>query len=71
MASVTEKTKYLLDWLQHGYLLVQILTSAAFGQFAKALLLTYTHIPPIWIAPIWLGISSITLTVLVWAIGPT
>ena len=32
----------------------------------KAVLVTYTHIPPVWIAPIWLGATAATFALLVY-----
>jgi len=61
-----EKTKRWLDWLQHGYMLVQILGSGAVATGLKAMLLTYTHIPPIWITPIWLGASAVVFALFVY-----
>lgn len=66
MPTLAEKTKRGLDWLQHGYLLIQIAGSGAVGKAVKAVLVTYTHISSVWVAPIWLGASTATLALLVY-----
>lgn len=60
-----EKTKRGLDWLQHGYLIVQLLSSGAVASAVKAMLVTYTHVPHVWITPLWLLTSAAMMTLLV------
>jgi hypothetical protein len=68
MAGILEKAKRGLDWLQHGYLLVQLGGAIGVGKALQAILVTYTHIPPIWVTPLWLLTSAAMLALLV-AIG--
>jgi hypothetical protein len=58
MGTFAEKAKRSLDWLQHAYLLAQILGSGAVGKGVKAILVTYTHLSSVWIAPIWLAATA-------------
>jgi hypothetical protein len=66
MDSFLERTKRGLDWLQHGYLLVQIGGSIGVGKAIQAALVTYTHIPPIWVTPLWLLASAVMMTLLIY-----
>jgi hypothetical protein len=61
MASWKDRVKHKLDWLSHGYLLVQILGSGTAGTLVRGVLITYTHLSPVWIMPIWLGASALVL----------
>lgn len=54
MAGFVEKTKYALDWLQHGDLLFRILGALGGGKLVQAAIVTWTHIPHVWVTPIWL-----------------
>jgi hypothetical protein len=65
MSKFVEKTKYTLDWLQHGYLLVQILAAFGVGKAVNAILGSYTKIPSVWITPIWLLVSAATVALFV------
>jgi hypothetical protein len=65
MGRLAEKTKYFLDWMQHGYLIVQVLISIGLGKALKAILVTYTHMPPVWITPLWLLASALMMALLV------
>jgi hypothetical protein len=65
VAGILEKTKRGLDWLQHGYLLVQIFTSIGLGKALQAVLVMYTHIPPVWITPLWWLASAFVCALLV------
>jgi hypothetical protein len=55
------KIKGYLAWLQHGYLLFQILTAQGVGKLIEAALRTQTQMSSVWITPIWL-LSSASLT---------
>jgi len=59
------KLKGYLDWLQHGYLLVQIALGFGVGTTARTLMTSYTHIPAQWVTPIWLLVSGVTIGLLV------
>lgn len=59
------KIKRFLDWVQHGYLLVQILTALGAGKVIEAVLRTQTRISSLWITPIWLLSSAFVLALLV------
>jgi len=59
------KVKNALDWLQHGYLLVQIAVGIGVGKIAKAMLMSFSHISPIWVTPIWWLVSGLTIWLLV------
>jgi hypothetical protein len=61
-----ERLKSGLEWLQHGDLLIRLVGSIGLGQVVKALLTKYSHLDPIWIAPIWWLASAVFLAVLVW-----
>lgn len=59
------KIKGFLDWVQYGYLLVQILTALGAGKLIEAVLRTQTQISSAWITPIWLLSSAFVLALLV------
>lgn len=65
MSTLSEKVKSGLDWLQHGYLLVQIFLSLGLGKAVEALLLKFTHIPTQWIASAWLSSAALAMWLLV------
>lgn len=64
MAGWVAKLKSALDWLQHGYLIVNLLLAAGAGQLVKAGLLAWTRISPDWITPIWLLFAAAVLLIL-------
>ena len=66
MDDLLGKTKRALDWLQHGYLLVQIGGAVGVGKALQAVLVTYTHISPVWITPLWLLASAAILALLIY-----
>jgi hypothetical protein len=61
-----ERFKFILEWIEHGRLAAEIVGSFAAGKTLKAVLATYTSIPPIWITPIWLSFAAIVLYLLIW-----
>jgi len=63
--ALLDKTKRGLDWLQHGYLVFQLLSSGAVGTAVKAILVGYTHVPPVWITPLELLASALMMALLV------
>lgn len=65
MGKFSEKTKSVLEWFQHGYLLVQLLGSGFVGKTVQALLMTYTHLSSAWITPLWLLASASMMALLV------
>src|SRR6478672_911449 len=65
MPNPFDKVKGWLDWLQHGYLIAQLLLALASGKTVKALLATYTNLSSMWITPLWLGVSAAVLALIV------
>jgi hypothetical protein len=63
--TLSGKIKGFLDWVQRGYLLVQILTALGAGKLIEAVLRTQTKLSSVWIAPISLLSSAIVLALLV------
>lgn len=49
------------EWIEHGKTLVEIALAAGGGTAVKAVLLQYTHIPILWVTPIWLTVSAVLL----------
>lgn len=60
-----EKTKAVLEWLEHGRFVVEVLVGLGGGTATRALLLTRTRIPSVWVTPIWLFIAAILTTLAV------
>jgi hypothetical protein len=54
VAKFVERAKSALEWLQHGDLIVRILGGLGGGQLVRAALVTWTHIPHVWVTAIWL-----------------
>jgi hypothetical protein len=68
MASILERAKSQLEWLQHGDLIIRILGSFGVGTALKAYLQTYTKMNPVWITPIWLGATTVVVIVAMYVI---
>ena len=66
--SFLERAKSQFEWLQHGDLVLRILGALGVGTFFRAILMTYTHLNPIWITPIWLFMSAILIALSIWLI---
>ena len=49
--------------------IVWIATGGTFGQLTKALLITYTRIPHVWITPIWLFATALFGAIGMWVVG--
>lgn len=62
-----EKAKATLEWLEHGRFIVDVLIGLGGGTLMRALLLTLTHIAPVWITPLWLltAASIMALSVII------
>jgi hypothetical protein len=63
-----EKTKTALEWLEHGRFIVEILIGLGVGSAMRAILLSLTHIPIVWITPLWL-LTAALITALSVLIG--
>src|SRR5260370_34273465 len=59
MGKVWERTKTVFELAEHGKLLVKVLGSLAVGKAIQAGLVTWTHIPSIWVTPIWLLAAAV------------
>jgi hypothetical protein len=49
-----KKTKEFFDWLQHGRLVLDTLTGLGAATVLRGALLSFTHLNPVWITPLWL-----------------
>jgi hypothetical protein len=63
--NLKEQMAFWLDWLNRGYLLVQIFGGLGVGSAVRACLLAYTKTPSVWVTPIWLLASGTTVAFLV------
>ena len=59
-----ERAKYALDWFGRGQIIVQIFVALGVGTVLRAIVGIYTHLNPLWMPPIWLASSGLSLWVL-------
>lgn len=60
-----ERLKEWIDWFRRIDFLVGFLISLGFGRVVKAMLISFTKIPQIWISPIWLISSGLALAIII------
>ena len=60
-----EKAHRSFEWLEHGKTVVEILFALGSGRVLDAALATWTHVPQVWRAPIWLSFAAGVLALLV------
>lgn len=56
-----DKTKTTLEWLEHGRFIADVLIGLGGGTLMRAILLTLTHIPSVWITPLWLLTAALVM----------
>lgn len=54
MGNFLKKAKEFFDWMEHVKLVVDVLIGLGAATVLRGLLLTLTHLNPVWITPIWL-----------------
>lgn len=64
MASLFSRADKFFNWLEHGYLLVQIAVAIGVGRLIRAILLSYTKLPGPYVSAIWWLSGGIALTAL-------
>jgi hypothetical protein len=60
-----EKLKDIIDWLRRGYFIVELFLALGFGTAMRAVFTAFTHIPSIWITPIWLAATAAALAIII------
>jgi hypothetical protein len=65
VASLFARADKLFNWLEHGYLLVQIGVAVGVGKLVQAVLLSYTRLPGLYVSAIWWLSGAIVLATFV------
>src|SRR6266436_2471654 len=65
MAVFWGRLKTGLEWLELGKTFVEVFGGLFVGQTVKAVLVRYTEISSVWVTPIWLGVATVVVGLLI------